>query len=51
MFVRVRLDAELKSLVATATEKARAERGDRAADAARIEAAQANSGSPSRRAA
>ena len=39
--VRVRLDAELKSLVATATEKARAEGGDRAADAARVEAAQA----------
>ena len=36
---RVRLDAELKSRVATATEQARAERGDRAADAARIEAA------------
>ena len=33
--VRVRLDAELKSLVATATEKARAEGGDRAADAAK----------------
>ena len=39
--VRVRLDAELKSLVATATEKARAEGGDRAADAARVHAAQA----------
>ena len=37
---RVRIDAELKAFVATATEKARAEGGDRAADAARIEAAQ-----------
>ena len=37
--VRVRLDAELKSLVATATEKARAAAGDRAADAARVTAA------------
>ena len=33
--VRVRLDAELKAIVATATEKARAEGGDRAADAAK----------------
>ena len=39
--VRVRLDAELKAIVASATEKARAEGGDRAADAARFEAAQA----------
>ena len=39
--VRVRLDAELKSLVATATEKARAERGDRAAEEAKAAAAQA----------
>ena len=39
--VRVRLDAELKSLVATATEKARAEGGDRAADTAKAAAAQA----------
>ena len=39
--VRVRLDAELKAIVATATEKARAEGGDRAADAARFEVAQA----------
>ena len=38
--VRVRLDAELKSLVATATEKARAEGGDRAADEAKRAAAQ-----------
>ena len=38
--VRVRLDAELKSLVATATEKARAERGDRAAEEAKAAAAQ-----------
>ena len=38
--VRVRLDAELKSLVATATEKARAEGGDRAADDAKRAAAQ-----------
>ena len=38
--VRVRIDAELKAIVATATEKARAEGGDRAADAARGEAAQ-----------
>ena len=38
--VRVRIDAELKAIVATATEKARAEGGDRAADAARVEAAQ-----------
>ena len=38
--VRVRLDAELKSLVATATEKARAEGGDRAADTAKAAAAQ-----------
>ena len=38
--VRVRLDAELKSLVATATEKARAERGDRAAEDAKAAAAQ-----------
>ena len=37
--VRVRIDAELKAVVATATEKARAEGGDRAADAARFEAA------------
>ena len=39
--VRVRLDAELKSLVATATETARAERGDRAAEDAKAAAAQA----------
>ena len=38
--VRVRLDAELKSLVATATEKARAEAGDRAAGDAKAAAAQ-----------
>ena len=38
--VRVRLDAELKSIVAKATEKARAERGDRAADEAKAAAAQ-----------
>ena len=38
--VRVRLDAELKSLVATATEQARAARGDRAADEAKAAAAQ-----------
>ena len=37
--VRVRIDAELKAVVATASEKARAEGGDRAADAARFEAA------------
>ena len=37
--VRVRLDAELKSLVATATEKARAAGGDRAADDAKRAAA------------
>ena len=37
---RVRIDAELKAIVATATEKARAEAGDRAADAARFGAAQ-----------
>ena len=37
--VRVRLDAELKAIVATATEKARAEGGDRAADAAKRAAA------------
>ena len=36
---RVRIDAELKAIVATATEKARAEGGDRAADAARVTAA------------
>ena len=36
---RVRLDAELKSRVATATEQARAEQGDAAADAARRAAA------------
>ena len=36
---RVRIDAELKATVATATEKARAEGGDRAADAARVKAA------------
>ena len=36
---RVRIDAELKAIVATASEKARAEGGDRAADAARLEAA------------
>ena len=36
---RVRIDAELKAIVATATEKARAEGGDRAADAARVKAA------------
>ena len=39
--VRVRLDAELKSLVATATEQARAEGGDRAAEDAKRAAAQA----------
>ena len=39
--VRVRLDAELKSRVATATETARAERGDRAAEDAKAAAAQA----------
>ena len=38
--MRVRLDAELKSLVATATETARAEGGDRAADTAKAAAAQ-----------
>ena len=38
--VRVRLDAELKSLVATATEKARAAGGDRAAETAKAAAAQ-----------
>ena len=38
--VRVHLDAELKSLVATATEKARAEGGDRAAETAKAAAAQ-----------
>ena len=38
--VRVRIDAELKAIVATASEKARAEGGDRAADAARFGAAQ-----------
>ena len=38
--VRVRLDAELKSLVATATEKARAAGGRRVADKARQTAAQ-----------
>ena len=37
--VRVRIDAELKATVATATEKARAAAGDRAADAARFTAA------------
>ena len=36
---RVRIDAELKATIATATEKARAEGGDRAADAARFNAA------------
>ena len=36
---RVRIDAELKQIVATATEKARAEGGDRAAHAAKIAAA------------
>ena len=36
---RVRIDAELKATIATATEKARAEGGDRAADAARFKAA------------
>ena len=39
--VRVRIDAELKATVATATEKARAEGGDRAADEAKLIAAQA----------
>ena len=39
--VRVRIDAELKATVATATEKARAEGGDRAADEAKRTAAQA----------
>ena len=38
---RVRLDAELKQMVATATEKARAEGGDRAAHEAKLAAAQA----------
>ena len=38
--VRVRLDAELKSRVATATETARAAGGDRAADEAKAAAAQ-----------
>ena len=38
--VRVRLDAELKSLVATATEKARAAGGDRAAETAKAATAQ-----------
>ena len=38
--VRVRLDAELKSLVATATEQARAAGGDRAAETAKAAAAQ-----------
>ena len=38
--VRVRLDAELKSLVATATEKARAAGGERAAETAKAAAAQ-----------
>ena len=38
--VRVRLDAELKSRVATATETARAEGGDRAAETAKAAAAQ-----------
>ena len=38
--VRVRLDAELKAYVATATEKARAEGDDRAADEAKRTAAQ-----------
>ena len=38
--VRVRLDAELKRLVARATETARAARGDRAADEAKAAAAQ-----------
>ena len=37
---RVRIDAELKAIVATATEKARAEGGDRAADEAKRAAAQ-----------
>ena len=37
--VRVRIDAELKATVATATEKARAEGGDRAADEAKLAAA------------
>ena len=36
---RVRIDAELKATIATASEKARAEGGDRAADAARVNAA------------
>ena len=36
---RVRIDAELKAIVASATERARAEGGDRAADAARFHAA------------
>ena len=38
---RVRLDAELKQMVATATEKARAEGGDREAHEAKLTAAQA----------
>ena len=38
---RVRIDAELKQIVATATEKARAEGGDRSADEAKRTAAQA----------
>ena len=37
--VRVRIDAELKATVATATERARAEGGDRAADEAKRTAA------------
>ena len=37
--VRVRIDAELKQIVATATEHARAEGGDRAADEAKLAAA------------
>ena len=39
--VRVRLDAELKAIVASATEKARAEAGDRAAGDAKAAAAHA----------
>ena len=37
---RVRIDAELKSRIARATEKARAEEGNRAADAARFQMAE-----------
>ena len=46
--VRVRIDAELKAIVATASEKARAEGGDRAADDARAVRPPRSSGSPCR---